>query len=211
MPIQVSCQGCQKSFRVKDDYAGKKIRCPACKGVLDVPGIFEVEVSDALDDIPSTPTQKGGVPKGGMVRGRTERDYIHRVCGTSTTVDGPEFSALADPLARMVSTYCVKCDDHFPIDQFSWADSQEKLSDYYRRYQEKASPFQNFLASRMGMFSFAGALFVLGLIGALVLGSLWLVAVAVLLAIVAIVVHVLVLAPWVLKQAFGTSDARELN
>ncbi len=206
MSIQVSCQGCQKSFRVKDDYAGKKIRCPACKGVLDVPGIFEVDVSEASHDIPTI-----AAPKGGMVRGRTERDYTHRACGTSTTVDGPEFSALADPLARMVSTYCVKCDDHFPVDQFSWSDSQEKLSDYYRRYQEKASPFQNFLASRMGMFSFAGSLFVLGLVGALALGSIWLVAVAVLLAIVAIVVHVLVLAPWVLKQAFGTSDARELN
>lgn len=110
----------------------------------------------------------------------------------------------------MVSTYCAHCEDHFPIDQFAWTDTQEKISDYYRRYQEKASPLQNFLASRMGMFSFAGALFALGLVGALVLGNFWFIAVAVLLAIVGIVVHALVLAPWVLKQALGTSDAREL-
>lgn len=206
MSIQVSCPGCQKSFRVKDDYAGKKIRCPACKGILDVPGGPELVVAEALSEMPAPPA-----PKGGMVRGRTERDYTHRTCGTSTTVDGPEFRALADPLARMVSTYCAHCEDHFPIDQFAWSDTQERISDYYRRYQEKASPLQNFLASRMGMFTMAGALFLLGLAAALVLGNFWLVAGAVLLAIIAIVMHVVALAPWVLKQALGTSDARELS
>lgn len=47
MPIQVSCQSCQKSFRVKDDYSGKKIRCPSCKGIVDVP--FLVAEMESID------------------------------------------------------------------------------------------------------------------------------------------------------------------
>lgn len=38
MPIKIQCSTCEKSFKVKDDFAGKKIRCPKCKkGVIQVP------------------------------------------------------------------------------------------------------------------------------------------------------------------------------
>ena len=37
MPIQVQCAGCQKEFRVPDKVAGKKIKCPKCTGVIEVP------------------------------------------------------------------------------------------------------------------------------------------------------------------------------
>jgi hypothetical protein len=36
MPISISCT-CGKKFNVKDDLAGKKIKCPGCQAVLDVP------------------------------------------------------------------------------------------------------------------------------------------------------------------------------
>jgi len=36
MPIDVTCSGCSKTLRVKDELAGKKIRCPQCKGVVVV-------------------------------------------------------------------------------------------------------------------------------------------------------------------------------
>src|SRR5262249_10282604 len=35
MPIAVTC-GCGRAMRVKDEVAGKKIRCPACSAVLTV-------------------------------------------------------------------------------------------------------------------------------------------------------------------------------
>lgn len=35
MPIAVTCK-CGKSFRAKDELAGKKVLCPACKGVLTI-------------------------------------------------------------------------------------------------------------------------------------------------------------------------------
>lgn len=37
MAIEVTCPGCQKSFRVSDQFAGKKGPCPNCKTVLTIP------------------------------------------------------------------------------------------------------------------------------------------------------------------------------
>jgi hypothetical protein len=36
MPVAVSCT-CGKSFHVKDELAGKKIKCPGCQAVVEVP------------------------------------------------------------------------------------------------------------------------------------------------------------------------------
>ncbi len=37
MPISIVCTGCDKKLKVPDAAAGKKIRCPVCKTVLEVP------------------------------------------------------------------------------------------------------------------------------------------------------------------------------
>ena len=37
MPITILCSHCEKKLTMDDAAAGKKIRCPACKGVLTVP------------------------------------------------------------------------------------------------------------------------------------------------------------------------------
>lgn len=37
MPISADCPQCGKTYRVKDDFAGKKFRCKACQGVVTVP------------------------------------------------------------------------------------------------------------------------------------------------------------------------------
>src|SRR5438094_2458057 len=36
MPIPVAC-GCGRAMKVKDEFAGRKIRCPQCAEVLSVP------------------------------------------------------------------------------------------------------------------------------------------------------------------------------
>ncbi len=36
MPIAASCT-CGKSFRAKDELAGKKVRCPSCSAVIEIP------------------------------------------------------------------------------------------------------------------------------------------------------------------------------
>jgi predicted Zn finger-like uncharacterized protein len=41
MAIALSCPGCQSAFSLKDEYAGKQVRCPKCQVVLGVP-VLEV-------------------------------------------------------------------------------------------------------------------------------------------------------------------------
>src|SRR5947209_5744244 len=35
--IRLSCLQCGKKLKVKDDLAGKKVRCPQCKELLEIP------------------------------------------------------------------------------------------------------------------------------------------------------------------------------
>ena len=37
MPIAVRCPSCSASFSVKDEYAGKRTKCPKCGGPLSIP------------------------------------------------------------------------------------------------------------------------------------------------------------------------------
>lgn len=36
MPIEVAC-ACGRTFKVKDEHAGRRVKCPACGSVLDIP------------------------------------------------------------------------------------------------------------------------------------------------------------------------------
>jgi LSD1 subclass zinc finger protein len=38
MPIQVTCPTCGKLLQAPDSTAGKRVRCPSCQNVIDVPG-----------------------------------------------------------------------------------------------------------------------------------------------------------------------------
>ena len=64
MPILVNC-ACGKEYPVKDDFAGKRVKCPACGEVLTVPSsgdeseVDEVEQLDELDEL--EPADAGAV------------------------------------------------------------------------------------------------------------------------------------------------------
>jgi hypothetical protein len=47
MPIPLTCT-CGRSLRLKDDLAGRKVRCPECRDVLTVPLAHEETVLEAL-------------------------------------------------------------------------------------------------------------------------------------------------------------------
>lgn len=48
MPIQVECSSCRAAFKVEDDFAGKRGKCPRCKATITVPaGAARVEVEEA--------------------------------------------------------------------------------------------------------------------------------------------------------------------
>ncbi|WP_165072021.1 hypothetical protein [Paludisphaera rhizosphaerae] len=46
MPITVTCSDCERSYTLKDEFAGKKLRCPDCDNVMVVP-IEEVVYASA--------------------------------------------------------------------------------------------------------------------------------------------------------------------
>lgn len=43
MTVSVSCKGCKSSLKVPEQFAGKKIKCPKCAGIVAVPALDEEE------------------------------------------------------------------------------------------------------------------------------------------------------------------------
>jgi ribosomal protein S27E len=107
MPIAVQCPGCEKDLRIKDALAGKKIKCPACTGVLLVPAAaparaaLEVRCVDCERRLPFTLAQIGSMlicpscaaknlaevhdpasPKSYDVDGKPERERVKSVKGS---------------------------------------------------------------------------------------------------------------------------------
>ncbi|MEI8380961.1 MAG: PrsW family glutamic-type intramembrane protease [Planctomycetota bacterium] len=46
MPIKVTCQQCQKTLKAPEKLAGKRVRCPACQEVVQVPAMARPELDD---------------------------------------------------------------------------------------------------------------------------------------------------------------------
>jgi hypothetical protein len=76
MAITVACD-CGKEFKVKDELAGKKVKCPACQAVLTVPAAEDAEPprprsSAAEDESEQAPREgKGGKKKAGGQKSKT--------------------------------------------------------------------------------------------------------------------------------------------
>lgn len=62
----------------------------------------------------------------GFVR-PVRRTYIHKACGSPTTMS----SAIAETYARdpgfYSATFCVRCRTHFPVGEFVWIDNNEPV------------------------------------------------------------------------------------
>lgn len=61
------------------------------------------------------------------------RVNVHLPCGGLTGVDGMDYVHVCDPFWYCRATYCSQCSDHFPMDEFRWMDTGEKLLDYRNR------------------------------------------------------------------------------
>lgn len=62
MAIEFKCQGCQKTLRVPDEFAGRKARCPNCQTILQVaPADETVETQQVQPPIESSPDLFAGL------------------------------------------------------------------------------------------------------------------------------------------------------
>ena len=77
MPIRFKCPHCKKGLVVKEQMAGKKAACPACKKVLSVPATvsapadLEAFAAAALADQPVTPPPQTDGKSDGKADGKT--------------------------------------------------------------------------------------------------------------------------------------------
>lgn len=105
------------------------------------------------------------------------RVYRHFLCGEQTVISGQSFEVASNPLADMTRTWCTNCNSFFPVSEYEWADSGEKITDYYARHSARATSLDRFLCSKkfMSICAFAGL--ILGGIGGYFLfwkDALWL-------------------------------------
>lgn len=64
MTIKVGCGSCQSNFAVRDDFAGKSVKCPKCKSPMKVPGADSpAKRSSAANQAPSPAKASGPAGK----------------------------------------------------------------------------------------------------------------------------------------------------
>jgi hypothetical protein len=93
------------------------------------------------------------------------RAYRHLQCGTETVISGQSFEVASNPLSDMTRTWCTQCNAFFPVTDYQWSDTGEKISDYYVRHSARATSLDRFLCSKKFMIVCAITGFILGAIG----------------------------------------------
>ena len=93
------------------------------------------------------------------------RVYQHLQCGTQTVISGQAFEVASNPLSDMTRTWCNQCNAFFPVADYEWSDTGEKISDYYARHSARATALERFLCSKRFMIICAVAGFILGAVG----------------------------------------------
>ncbi len=57
MPITVRCEGCGRSYRANDKLAGKRVKCPKCSGVIQVPEADQQQAAQRPPSHGTTPRE----------------------------------------------------------------------------------------------------------------------------------------------------------
>jgi hypothetical protein len=232
----VTCK-CQKRMKVPLHAQGKSIQCPACKQAITVEFLHVAEafwedsaheggLSDALAYLPLNQDYGNydsafGVHTAVQTKSlvpRKSRTYVHTVCGGATTIDGPDFAVVSNPLDYMKRSYCAVCENQFPVSELRWQDTNETIASYYERHRRNVSPIVNAIAKRSrGFFVYGGLLWciILGLMIGLFRDRSWYLVLTFFLGIGGIVAayisYEFLLKTFVYEAAFGTRDTRELT
>jgi len=57
MATEVSCPSCQARLRIADEFAGRKVKCPKCGGIIEAPP-SEQDVAVTAEPLPSPPPRR---------------------------------------------------------------------------------------------------------------------------------------------------------
>ncbi len=148
---------------------------------------------------------------------RESRVYRHRECGEETIVDGMDFTFLSHIFHHPKQTYCAHCEDHFPIQEFEWADTRECIIDWYSRHAGKFKGLDRILADELfiygviilGILLGGGIGFFVGKMWGIWLGIGGSLVGAILVGFIGFVVGVMIKES-VCRRLLGTEDFRSL-
>ncbi len=76
--ILLECQGCRKRLKVKAGLAGKKVKCPNCQAVLDVPNAPAMGDEPTLPPVPAETLAPAGSPVSERVSSQEPTASYHR-------------------------------------------------------------------------------------------------------------------------------------
>jgi DNA-directed RNA polymerase subunit M/transcription elongation factor TFIIS len=51
MPIMITCPGCKSKLRIRDEYAGKAMKCPRCSASVSIPSEDVAEVAPEIEEV----------------------------------------------------------------------------------------------------------------------------------------------------------------
>jgi hypothetical protein len=74
MPIAFTC-ACGKQLRVREDLAGKRVKCPGCRALLTAPGPAAGPAPPPAPEAPDRPSPHSGLPPGADRLGPLVRDF----------------------------------------------------------------------------------------------------------------------------------------
>lgn len=102
-----------------------------------------------------------------------ERTYTHTRCGESTIVAGHDFQGISMVLLETETTYCTTCGAQFPVEEYTWDDTGERISDAQARLAAKAPAWARLLNRRAAVRTLLALGFAAGGWGGFVAG-VWL-------------------------------------
>lgn len=147
------------------------------------------------------------------------RVYRHLQCGTDTIISGQAFEVASNPLSDMTRTWCNQCNAFFPVSDYEWSDTGEKISDYYSRHSASASSMERFLCSKTFLVASAVIGFLLGAIAGFFLfrnNALWLQVLMIpflgfIGVFLAAALNVSVIGKMIVRRVCGVQDTRILK
>ena len=103
---------------------------------------------------------------------KESRTYQHLSCKEHTTVSEGDHEYVTHVFCHPYETYCVACEKHFPVEEFRWSNTKERLTDYYSRYQSMFSDSEKFICRGSFSLGTAAASLLLGAVVGFLVGYL---------------------------------------